>query len=101
MPSYRGGLQSITSSGVIGTSGKPIRVFAISVLSAASPGAPVFYNNTAASGNEILDGTGLTASKAVLIANIPTEGMLFPSGLFVTVDGNSTQVNVWYEQEIT
>lgn len=94
----KGGLISVTADGVVGASGKATRVYGISVLSGAGGAAVVqYYNNTAASGNALVTSTGV-ASKAVLVPDIPAEGLLFPAGLYVDVDANTTQVNVWCEQ---
>lgn len=101
MPSYRGGYKSITVSGPIGTSGKPIRLFWMTVLSNGTAGSVIsLYNNTTNTGNELIDFTG-TTSKSTPVPNIPTEGLLFPNGLFVQADANMVQVNAGYEQVIT
>jgi hypothetical protein len=93
----RGGLISVTSDGVVGTSGKATRVYGISILSGGTGAVVAFYNATSATGNQLLTGTG-TANKAVMVPDIPAEGILFPAGLYVDVDTNTTQVNVWCEQ---
>lgn len=93
----RGGIVTITADSVILNSGKPVRVYGISILSTATPAVVAFYNGTSATGNPYLHGTG-TASKAVMVPDIPAEGMLFPAGLFVDVDANTTSVTVFCEQ---
>lgn len=89
-----GGLISLTVDGVVGASARPIRVYGISILSGGTGAVVQFYNGTSASGNIMLTATG-TANKAVMVPDIPAEGLLFPAGLFVDVDGNTTQVNIW------
>lgn len=90
----KGAPQTITADGVIGNSGKPIRVYAIAITSGGTAAVVAFHNGTSTSGQRMLQGTG-TISKTVLVPDIPTEGLLFPAGLFVDVDTNTTDVTVW------
>lgn len=99
MPGKNGGLFSITSSGVIGASGKPIRVYNMTLLSDTTAGNIVAYNGTSASGNQILNAAG-TISKAVFIGQWNAEGYLFPNGLYVSLDAHCVQLNVWAEQQL-
>lgn len=91
------GSQQRTTDGVIGTSGKKIRVYEVIVRSEAGGGAVVsLYNNTSATGTA-LDIVNGTASLTVRIAYVG--GLLFNSGCFIDVDTNTTWVTVIYEQE--
>ena len=88
---------SRSTDGVLGLSGKAIRVYAICIDSTAGGASVVaFHNGTSASDTKFLTGTG-TVSKAVLVPDIPASGLLFPSGLYVDVDGNTNNVTVWLE----
>jgi hypothetical protein len=95
----KGGTIRVTSDSVVGISGKGFRVFGASITSGAGGGAVVaFKNGTSTAGTTYFQGTG-TASKAVLIANIPKEGLLFPGGLFVDVDANTDAVAIMGQVE--
>lgn len=91
------GSQQRTSDGVIGTSGKKIRVYGIRLRSGGGGAAAVsLYNNTSATGTplDIVNGTtSLTVSVSY------PGGLLFPSGCFVDVDTNTDWITVIYEQE--
>jgi hypothetical protein len=93
----KGGPVTITADGVIGPSGKPIRVYGISIGSGAGGGGVVeFHNGTSTSGQKYVTASG-TASTNVLVANIPAAGLLFPAGLYANVDANTTDVTAWIE----
>lgn len=91
------GSQNITASGVIGGSGKVIRLYGL-VVRATSGGASVVnvYNGT--------DNTGVLTD-VVNIAQSTTErpmyagGLRFGSGLYISVDSNTSFVTAIYEQE--
>lgn len=101
MPGKNGGLFSITGSGPIGASGKPIRVYGATLLSGGGGGGTIqWFNNTTNSGNQILDSSG-TTSKAVTIGTWNSEGCLFPAGCYIQFGSNVTQVNVWAEQVVS
>lgn len=94
----RGGIISRTDDGVLGTSGKPIRVYGASVDSGAGGAAVVhFHNGTSASGNLVFTATG-AASKAILVADIPAQGILFDGGCYVNVDANTTRALIFAEE---
>lgn len=96
----RGGIQTRTTDGVIGTSGKPVRVYGIALESGGTASVAAFYNGTGSgtAANKILDVTG-TISKKVMAPDLPANGILFPAGCYVDVDGNigAGGVSVWYE----
>ncbi len=91
------GSQQRTTDGVIGTSGKKIRVYEVIVRSGGGGAAVVaIYNNTSATGTplDIINGT------TSLTVRVPyVGGLLFGSGCFVDVDTNTDWVTVIYEQE--
>ena len=91
------GAQQRTTDGVIGTSGKKIRVYEVIVRSEGGGGAVVeFYNNTSATGTP-LDIVNGTTSLTVRVPYVG--GLVFESGCYVNVDTNTTWVTVIYEQE--
>ncbi len=97
----KGGTIRVTADSVVGVSGKPFRVYGASVTSGGGGAAVVaFKNGTSTAGTVYFQATG-TTSKAVLIPNIPKEGLLFPGGLFVDVDANTDAVAVMGKVEGT
>lgn len=97
MSIFQSGSVYKTADSVIGTSGKPIRIYNIAWLSGTTAGYVNLYNGTGTSGNLYykLDGT---ASKTK-VENF-TNGLWFPSGCFLDVDANVTSVVIDYGQEI-
>ena len=93
----KGGTQLLTADGVVGTSGVPIWVYAIHILSGAGGGAVVsLRNGTTASDTIYVTETGTASTgKTVLFGN---GGLLFPAGCFVDVDTNTTSVAVSFSQ---
>lgn len=91
------GSQKVTEDGVIGTSGKKIRVYGF-IARAGAGGASVI---------NIYDGTstGGTLLDIINVAQSTTErpmyasGLQCPNGLFVDVDANTTFVTAIFEQE--
>jgi hypothetical protein len=95
----KGGTQRITADGVIGISGQPVRMYGAVIDSGATAANVIFRDGTSASATAIIDAVG-TASRSIPIPDMPAEGILFPSGLFVDVDANTDAVTVAYEQVI-
>lgn len=91
------GSQNITQDGVIGVSGKPVRVFEFIVRSGSGGGAAIaVYNGTSTGGTKYDDLNGTTS----LTVRIPyVGGLLFPAGCYVDVDSNTTYVTAIYTQE--
>jgi hypothetical protein len=81
----------------IGPSGKPIRIFSISVLSGGTAAVVKLFNGTDASGVIWLQVDG-TINKAVTVdfAN----GILFPAGCFADVDANTVSLIVACSSEL-
>mgnify|MGYP001572097656 CR=1 FL=1 len=94
----RGGLQTITASGVVGSSGDPLVIYAVSVDSGATQSIPLFRNGTAATSAILFEALG-TAARKVLVPNIPAEGLYFAAGCYLSLDGNegADGVTVRYE----
>lgn len=92
------GSQQRTTDGVIGTSGKPVRVYMFIVHSGASAGDVVVYNGTSASGTEY---DLLSGSANVSVRISYPGGLLFPAGCYLNIDdSNTAYVTAIYEQEI-
>ena len=88
------GTQVLTTSGVVGASGKPTRVFCVHIVSAGTAGNATLKDGTTTAG---------TASAAFL-ATINTgttftaegTGIYFPNGCFASFDANVTRCVVTY-----
>jgi hypothetical protein len=91
------GSQKITADGVIGGSGKPIRLYAALVKSGASAAAPILYDGTSNSGTEY--DTCTCATVSVVNRFYYPGGLLFPDGLYIDIDANTTYVTCIYSQE--
>lgn len=92
------GLQKRTDDGVIGTSGKKIRVYGFIVRSDGDGASVVsVYNGTTSSGVllDVIDVAAASSTTRVMYAG----GLLFDSGCFVDVDANTAFVTAIYEQE--
>lgn len=89
------GYQRLSASGVIGDSGKPIALYGIIFKSGGTAGNPTFANGTAASNTAVFDLTGTINQTTVASLS---GGIVFPLGLNVTVDGNTSYVVCYYRQ---
>jgi len=74
-------------------SGKPVRVFSLTVLSGATAGVCTLKN-----GSTIWVNPAHTISKSIT-TQFGEEGILFPSGCVVDVDANCTATLVTYRVE--
>lgn len=90
----------ITAAGVVGVSGKSVRIFGFTMRSGAGgTGVVTLYNGTSTGGTE----------KYVLVGNqdasadkvFATEGKHFPGGCYANLDANVTYVDFDYLQEQT
>lgn len=92
------GSSRLTAAGVLGVSGKPVRVFGFTMRSGTGgPGSVTLYNGTATTDPEKYKMTGNTdASSDKVFAR---EGKHFPSGCYVDIDSNVTYVDFDYVQE--
>ena len=86
----RGGIYRVTVDGVVIRSGKPVRLYGASITSGATAAQVAFRNGTADTDTLIVEAAG-EPNQTVEAPNIPTEGVLFPAGLFVDV-GDATAV---------
>lgn len=91
------GSQKRTTDGVIGGSGKPIRLYGLLVSSGATAAAPALYDGTSTAGTLMDTCTCPTVS---VVNRFPYPGgLLFPNGLYVDVDTNTTFVVAIYSQD--
>lgn len=89
------GTNSITGNNAasIGTGGTAVRVFNMHVISGGGGGSIVSLRNGSTSGGTIwVTETGTTSTGKSF--NYGTQGILFPSGCFVSTDTNSAQVTI-------
>jgi hypothetical protein len=95
--SWDAGDQLITADGVIGVSGKPIRLFNMHIISGAGGGAIVSVRAGTVVGGTIQITETATASTGKTF-DYGMHGHYFPTGAFVDVDTNTTSVLVSYSQ---
>lgn len=92
------GSQAFTTSDVvIGTSGKPTRVFAINFVSGGTAGVILLRNGTSASGTAFIREDGVISSGKTV--QYGQTGIFFPAGCFLDVDTNVTVGVISYAQE--
>ena len=90
------GSTRLTADGVVGTSGKKIRVYAIIVHSGATAGVVQLRNGTTTGGTEYDEING-TINVSVRVSY--PGGLLFPGGCFYDEDANVVYSTIIYEQE--
>jgi len=95
----KGGYQRRTTDGVVGISGLPVRLYGLQIQSGATAGAVACHNGTDTTGDKLLDVAG-EPNRTVSTANIPSDGIFFPGGLYLDVDANVTAAIANYEQVI-
>lgn len=90
---------TITESGVILLSGKPIRVYGVSLTSGAASGLAKLHNGTTATEatSPTISAVSGAPNQSFQMEGINSEGLYFPSGLYVEMDGNTSSVTVWAE----
>ena len=84
---FPSGTVRVTADGVVGTSGKPIRLWTVSLISGAGGASTLILRNGTVVGDtayEQIDGSA--ASKAT--TKTYEGGLLFPAGLYADVDAN-------------
>lgn len=89
------------ADGVVGTSGKPVRVFNINILSGGTAGQVKLYNGIAATGTLYIHEVCPTVSSGNGF-DYGKEGFLFPSGCFYeeVVDANVTSTLISFKVEV-
>lgn len=88
----------IVAAGVVGVSGKPVRVYGFTMRSgAAGVGTVTLYNGTSTGGTEKYRLQGNADASADKV--FPTEGKHFPGGCYADIDANVQYVDFDYVQE--
>lgn len=90
------GSTRLTADGVVGVSGKKIRVYGIVVHSSGTAGVVQLRNGTTTGGTEYDEING-TIGVSIRV-NYPG-GLLFPDGCFYDEDANVVYSTIIYEQE--
>lgn len=90
------GSQRITADGVVGVSGKPTRLYCVSLISGASASVLSLLDGADATGNQLVSITG-NANTGVVI-NF-AGGLRFPRGIYADVDGNISSATFVIDQE--
>lgn len=94
------GSTRITAAGVVGVSGKPVRIFGFTTRSgAAGVGTVTLYNGTSTAGTEKYRFQGNQDASADKV--FATEGKFFPAGCYADLDTDVTYVDFDYVQEQT
>ncbi len=93
----RGSPEKITTSQVIGTSGKPLRVYHVSLMSGGAASTLKLYNGTDATTiHRELTGTSGEAKEF----DFGEQGIFFPAGCYAAVDANITYATIDREKWI-
>lgn len=90
------GTQLVTADGIVGRSGKPVRIYHINILSGAAGGVVNLRNGALVTSPIWVQEVG-TATQGVSFAF--NEGLLLPGGCFVDIDANVTSVAVTFSIE--
>lgn len=91
MAQLEAGSVNITASGVLGVSGKPLTVYGYTILSTGTAGVCIL-KDTGSGGTERHRATGTI--NAGFTQSFGTKGKYFPSGCYVTVDANTTYIDI-------
>lgn len=92
-------LKDVTSGGDVGDAGKPVLIYGYGIESGASAAAVYFNKGTTGSQTKGFLAGPLTANQGNV--NIWGNGIMFPNGCFVSVDGNTVGVTAFYQQQST
>lgn len=92
------GYKVFTTSGVFNDSGKAQVVYFWKVLSGGTLAQPCIYDGTSSLGTGVLPHQGVASQWT---SDNLGAGAMFPSGAFVSFDGNTTKVIVWGRQALT
>lgn len=91
----------LSSSGVVGDSGKAIDVVGYTIKSGGTAAQPYFINGVAASAGNTLawqdQARAVSAEQSIALAY----RVRMPAGLYVSFDANTTAVTVFYQQMLT
>lgn len=87
--------QASTTSGVVNDAGKPQALYRLTFKSGSTAGVVTLFDGTSSLGTYVYDITGIISSTVV---DNPGIGLVFPHGLYVSLDGNTTKYATWARQ---
>jgi hypothetical protein len=90
------GFSRIVADGVLSTSGEPVAIYGMNIISGGTAGVVNLRDGTAVSGAINIQEKG-TASQGKSI-NYGGHGIVFPNGCYVDIDANVTSVTISYER---
>lgn len=94
--SERIGFTKVTSDQVVGTTGSPIVVYGMNIISGGGgAGVVILRNGTTVAGTVVIQENGVTGQGKTI--SYGENGVVFPGGLFCDVDTNVTSVSVLHE----
>lgn len=94
------GAQLMAADGVVGSSGKPIRVFSLHIIAAGADVPEIkLYNGTSNAGTIYIQQKGVASVGATY--NLGEEGFLFPGGCYYeeVTDAHVTSTLIEFEKE--
>lgn len=91
----RNSYQKRTTDGVIGTSGSPVVVYGISVQSGVDGGAVVAFYDGSSTGGTLV--RSITGNQNDWFNEDYVVGRVYPNGLYIDLDANTTSVTVWFQ----
>lgn len=90
------GVVRLTADGLVGSSGKPIRVFVIHLVSGGTLSTTTFKNGADASGTTWFQADGVASSGQTW--NF-AGGFRFPAGCFMDTDANISYATISFTEE--
>ena len=90
------GTQILTATGVIGVSGKPVRIYGIQIVCGTAAVAHI-HSGTAASSTAAYKETGTANTGKTISFGLP--GLYFPSGAYCSFETNVSRVIASYSQD--
>lgn len=94
MAQLNSGSQKYTSTGAVGVANKPLSVYSLSWLSTGGGAGVVILGDGPTGATERFRATGTTSQGTTVYFG--ANGKYFPNGCYLTVDGNTTYVDVDY-----
>lgn len=90
--------QTLAASGVVNDSGKPQALYGFAINASGTSAVPAFFDGTSSLGTWVFDQTSRAAGTTFVGL---TFGIVFPRGLYVSFDANTTKVTTWARQVLT
>ena len=90
------GVQRVTADIAVGTSGKPIRVFSVHLISGATASTLLLKNGTGTGDTAYAQVDGIASAGSTLNFN---GGLRFPNGCYADVDANISYATICYTEE--